>query len=397
MRILQLCYKPPVPPVDGGTMAMNSITQGLLNAGHSVRVLSLSSEKHPLRNDDIDPLYLKRTELRCVQVDLSIHPVSAAVALLCGESYNIKRFDTPEFHSLIRQTLESEVFDIIHVESIFLTPYLSTIRQYSKAPVVLRAHNVEHRIWQQIVKNTKRSLKRWYLKKLALALRVYELEHINDYDGIVCITRDDADIFKQEGCRRPITDIPFGININPLDDSQGDPYTLFHIGAMDWKPNVEAIRWFIDEVWPRAKKEMPQLRLHLAGRKMPEELMNLQLEGVTVEGEVPSATRFMVDKQINIVPLRAGSGLRIKIVEAMSLGKTVIATSTAASGIKYTDGEDILIANTPDQFVDQIRQCVNNSNLCHRIGRNAYQLACDNYSIENVTTKLTDFYNKLIH
>ena len=393
MKILQLCYKPPVPPVDGGTLAMYSVAQGLLAAGHSLKILSLCSDKHPLLTDRIEPLFLQQTALETSFVDLSVHPLDAAVALLCGESYNVRRFDNPQFHKLIERTLADSDFDIIHVESIFLTPYLTTIRKHSAAPVILRAHNVEHRIWQQLASECRNPFKRWYLKKLALALRIYELEHINDFNGIVCITEDDAQAFRNEHCRRPITAIPFGIDVKPLHDAKADPFALFHIAAMDWQPNIDAVSWFLDSIWPLAKKEIPQLKLYLAGRKMPDSLKKLSSDSVNIVGEVPDAARFMADKQINIVPLKSASGLRIKIIEAMAHGKTVIATTTAAKGIDYTDGNNILIADTPAQFIKQIKLCTDNPQFAHQIGLNAHQFAQNHYSIDAVTSKLTDFYN----
>lgn len=395
MKILQLCNKPPYPPVDGGTLAMNSVTQGLIANGHSVRVLSVCSDKHPVRLGPQDAAYKDATGFESVYVDLSIHPIDAAVSLLCGESYNVKRFISREFEARLAELLQSEKFDIVHVESIFLAPYLPTIRKHSDAKVVLRAHNVEHRIWKQVASTTRNPLKRWYLKKLALALRAYELEQINCFDGVVCITSNDADIFCNEGCRKPITDIPFGIDIEPIDNVDAEPDTLFHIGSMDWRPNEEGIRWFLKEVWPLIHKEMPSVRLFLAGRKMPDDLMRLQAEGVVVVGEVPDASYFIASKQINIVPLMAGSGIRVKIIEAMSLGKTVITTSIGAAGINYKDGENLLIADTPQEFVSQIRKCISDTDFNQRIGRNARNLILEEYSNKTLTQRLAEFYNKI--
>ena len=94
MKVLQLCNKPPYPPVDGGTLAMNSITQGLLEAGCEVRVLSLCSDKHPVLESRIPDSYRQATHFEAVHVDLSLHPLDAGVAMLCGESYHVKRFES---------------------------------------------------------------------------------------------------------------------------------------------------------------------------------------------------------------------------------------------------------------------------------------------------------------
>ena len=395
MRVLQLCYKPPYPPVDGGTLAMNSITQGLLSSGCEVRVLSMESDKHPADTGRMPEEYLQQTRFKSVYVDLSVRPLDAAVALLCGKSYNVKRFESKDFECCLAEILQSEQFDVIHVESIFLTPYLPTIRKHSNAAVVLRAHNVEHRIWRQMADDERNPLKRWYLKKLALALRQYELGHLNDYDGVACISAADADTFRSLDCRKPLTDIPFGIDVEPVDNVDPEPDTLFHIGSMDWRPNEEGVRWFIREVWPLMHSELPQLRLFLAGRKMPDDLMALQVDGIRVVGEVQDASYFMASKQLNVVPLLAGSGIRVKIIEAMALGKVVITTSVGASGIDCTDGVNLLIADTPRQFVDQVRRCIESPELCSEIGRNARGLILEKYGNEALTKRLLGFYNKI--
>ena len=397
MKVLQLCIKPPYPPVDGGALAMNSITQGLLAQNCEVRVLSVCSDKHPVDRQRMTDEYRERTRFEAVYVDLRLHPLEAAVALLCGESYHVKRFESDEFEQRLADILRNETFDIIHVESIFLTPYLPVIRRLSQASVVLRAHNVEHQIWQRTAAQTSNPLKRWYLKQLALTLRTYELEHINDYDGVVCITRPDAQYFQANGCRRPVTDIPFGIASPELADNVGvEENTLFHIGSMDWMPNEESIRWFLREVWPMLHRELPQVRLYLAGRKMPRDLMELQTDGVTVVGEVPDANYFIASKQINIVPLLSGSGIRVKIIEAMSIGKPVVTTTIGAQGIDYTDDENLLIADTPADFVRQISRCVNDKDFCQRIGQNAFNLIATHYDNDALAQRLLAFYQRLL-
>ena len=380
MKVLQLCNKPPYPPVDGGTMAMNSITQGLLQAGCEVRVLTVESDKHPLRRDQLPADYVR--------------PLSAAVAMLCGESYHVKRYRSEAFAAKLRQVLQADRYDVVHVESIFLTPYLPLIRRYSDAKVILRAHNVEHLIWRRVAESTRHGLRRWYLKHLSLTLRAYELEHIGDYDGVVCITRNDADYFRANGCRRPIVDIPFGVEIEELPNVEAEPASLFHIGAMDWMPNRESIQWMLDEVWPVVHREVPQARLYLAGRKMPERWMRADIEGVNVVGEVPDAMHFIASKQINVVPLLSGSGIRVKIIEAMSVGKAVVTTTVGAQGIDYTDGENLLIANTPQEFAQQIKRLVDDPGYCSRVGQAAARLVAEHYDGRRLAARLTDFYQK---
>lgn len=394
MKVLQLCNKPPYPPVDGGTMAMNSITQGLLNHGCEVKVLTVATDKHPVRTEQLPDDYRQRTSFESVYIDLGVKFFPALGAMLTGESYHVQRYISNAFATKLREILCAEQFDIIHVESIFLTPYVELIRRYSKAKVILRAHNVEHLIWKRIATSCRNPLRRWYLKHLSLTLRAYELEHLSDYDGIVCITRNDADRFLADGCRRPVVSIPFGVNPPqsvPVDEEDN---SLFHIGAMDWMPNKESIQWMLDEVWPVIHAQVPRAKLYLAGRKMPEAWMRTTIPGVTIVGEVPDAAEFISGKKINVVPLLSGSGIRVKIIEAMSMGKTVITTTVGAQGIDYTDGEDLLIADTPQQFADQVRRCLNDDAFCRTVGQNAAALIARQYNVDMLTDQLIGFYNK---
>ena len=394
MKVLQLCNKPPYPSVDGGTMAMNSITQGLLRAGCEVKVLTVATDKHPLDLDLLPEDYRKATAIEGVYVDLGVRAIPAAVAMLCGESYHVKRYRSEAFAQKLAEVLQKETFDVIHVESIFLTPYVPLIRKYSDARVILRAHNVEHLIWKRVSQSTRHGLKRWYLKHLSLTLRAYEMEHLNDYDGVVCITRNDADYFKANGCRKPITCIPFGVEPEEIGDLEPEPNSLFHIGAMDWMPNRESIAWLLDEVWPVVHREVPQARLYLAGRKMPERWMNAAIDGVSVVGEVPDAMRFIAGKQINVVPLLSGSGIRVKIIEAMSVGKAVVTTTVGAQGIDYVDGENILIANTPDEFAACIKRLLSDADYCRSVGEAARRLVAEEYDVAGLTAKLLKFYEE---
>ena len=397
MKVLQLCSKPPYPPVDGGTLAMNSITQGLLAAGCEVRVLAMCSEKHPVLEDRIPDDYRRATRFEAVFVDLRLHPLDAGVAMLCGDSYHVRRFESKAFAARLAQVLQEETFDIVHVESIFLAPYVPVIRRHSNAPVILRTHNVENQIWRRIAMSERNCCKRWYIKHLALTLRAYEREHVNDFDGVVSITNNDADYFRSEGCRKPIVTIPFAINPAPPASQPEEPNTLFHLGSMDWLPNQEGVRWFLDKVWPLVHSRMPSLTLHLAGRRMPDDLLALQLPGVHMVGEVPDAMQFIASKQINVVPLLSGSGIRVKIVEAMAAGKAVVTTTCGAQGIPYVDGQHLLIADTPEQFAAQIERCVADPSMRLLLGTNARRLVADTYSTELLTRNLIAFYEKYLN
>lgn len=397
MKILQFCYKPPFPALDGGSMGMHYVTEGLINNGHEVKVLSFHSKKHPCRVDKLPEEYTEKTHFETVFVDLDIKLLPALVAYLCGESYHVKRFINDQMKRKLVEVLKGEDFDIIQVESIFLTPYLPIMRRFSKAKIVLRAPNIEHKIWERIYKATKTPFKRGYIKHLAMTLKYYELNHINDYDAVSPVTEVDAEYFRENGLRKKCKGIPFGMNPPELlSDVLEEKNTIFHIGSMNWHPNEQGIKWFLEECWDKIRQTTPNVQAYFAGRYMPNWLKNTSIEGVHIVGEVEDSIRFMTSKQIMVVPLLSGSGIRIKIIEAMSIGKTVIATTIAAEGIMYENGKNIIIANTAEEFASAVKYCVENPDKCKSIGEEAYKLIAERYSNDQVVNQLVTLYKEII-
>lgn len=220
---------------------------------------------------------------------------------------------------------------------------------------------------------------------------------INKYDAIATITDVDLNIFRQHGCRIPIIHVPFGINmLNYKVDTSATIYpSVFHIGSMDWMPNIEGIRWIIEKVWPQVIQRRPDLKLFLAGKNMPQWLVELKTKNVEIVGEVSDAHSFIRSNSIMIVPLFSGGGMRIKIIEGMALEKTIISTSIGAEGILYEDGKQILIADTEDEFVDAIIKCASDMNFAKQLGLNARQLIAKKYDNTIICGQLSQFYKDL--
>lgn len=193
-----------------------------------------------------------------------------------------------------------------------------------------------------------------------------------------------------------MTDIPVGVDeISEPIVEMTKPVGLFHLGSMDWMPNLEAIEWFLNDVWPDVKKAVPDMKLNLAGKSMPQWLMNSPDHNIETLGHIKDAKQYMNDNGIMIVPLLSGSGMRVKIIEGMALGKVIISTSIGAEGIEYEHGKDIFIADTPNEFVDAIVTCSSDIELCNTVGRNAKELVRTKYDNLIISEKLIDFYKSL--
>ena len=375
---------------------MNSIITGLLEAGHQVKILAVNSEKFNVKESDIPEEYKKKTGIELIDVDLSIRPLKAFLNLFTKRSYHVERFISKEFRDRLIELLEKEQFDVVQLEMLYMTPYVADIRAHSKAMIVLRAHNVEHKIWERIAKETKFFLKRWYISHLTKTLKEYELNALETVDGIAAITRKDAAFFRKY-CSKPIIDIPYGVypeEFTPKSEIEGKP-KFYHIGSMNWMPNEEGIRWFIDEVLPKTVEKVPGFVYHLAGRNMPEWLTTLNDPHVNVIGEVPDAKAFVSDHDVAIVPLLSGSGIRIKIIESMAMGKTVITTRVGAEGILYDEEVNIIIAENKAKMVEAIRSINENPQIAVRIGQAARKLIEETYDNRKIIARLLMFYEQI--
>jgi len=397
LNILFICNKSPWPPHEGGPIAMNNLIEGTLAAGHSVKVLAINTNKYKVDPVNIPNSYKEETNIELVYIDLGIKPIKAFLNLFTGKSYHVERFISDSFREKLEEVLSKQKYDIVQIETLFMSPYIDTIRKKSFASIVLRAHNIEHLIWRRVASITKNPLKKAYLVHLAKTLEKYEKTVLNEYDGIIPISSKDEEFFKLESSK-PVKTISFGVNASKLKikKSTKPEHSLFHIGAMNWIPNEEGIRWFLDKVWPTILVDIPELKLYLAGREMPDWLTNLDLKNVIVVGEVPDAHEFINSHTISIAPLFSGSGIRIKIIESMALGRAVISTTIGAEGIDYSIGENILIADDAASYVDAIQKLYNNIELCNSIGKNASTLILEKHNNSKLIEKMVKFYHEIL-
>lgn len=396
MNILLLCNKSPYPPSEGGPMAMNSVIMGLIEAGHNVKVMAFNSDKYHVNVEDIPEDYRKKTRIEFIDINLKIKVAEALKNLLTNESYHVQRFISEAFKKRLIEVLKEEKFDIVQLEMIYMAPYIDVIREHSDAKIVMRMHNVEHKIWERIAKKTVFFAKRWYINHLARTLRDYEMKSLSKVDGIAAITLTDAAYFRRVTAT-PVIDLPFGVDIEKFDPvfEVGDKPTFYHIGSMNWMPNEEGIKWFLKNVWGDVVKRIPEAKLYLAGRNMPKWLLKKKKKNVEIVGEVPDAHEFVNKHNVAIVPLFSGSGMRIKIIESMALGKTVITTLVGAEGIQYTEFDNIIIADNVPKMVENICRLYKHPEEAEAIGLNARRLVEDLYDNKKIISRLEIFYDEI--
>lgn len=397
MRILQLMNKVPWPPKDGGAIACLNMTKGFSMLGHEVTVLSMNTSKHHVRIKDMPLDLRKKADFRLVEVPASINWFEAALNLLFSDMpYNAQRFISDEYTTELVKLLNEKKFDVIQLEGLYLCPYIPVIRQYSEARIAYRAHNIEYEIWERTAKLSE-GFRSKYLRNLSARIKKFEESYLNTYDLLIPITDRDGMILDELGNTKPRHTSQTGIDFASLVPTAKklEFPSLFHIGALDWAPNQEGLIWFFNLCWPVIHERHPEMKFYLAGRNAPDWFEKLiRKDGVVYLGEINDAYDFINSKAIMIVPLFSGSGMRIKIIEGMALGKPIVTTDIGTEGIPTENGKNILIANDVDQFVDAIDQLISDRELANRIGKSAIGFIQEKFDNLSQAEALIEFYKK---
>jgi polysaccharide biosynthesis protein PslH len=395
MKILQLCKKFPYPLKDGESIAVTHMSRAMRDLGCEITLLSMNTVKHYFDTNQLPDSFDHYKDIFYTEIDNRVKPLEAFFHLFRKGSYNINRFVCPAFSQMLEHILQEEHFDIVQLETLYLAPYIPVIRKHSKALIALRSHNVEHEIWQRMAENAPQGLKRWYLHHLAGKLEAYERGQLNQVDLLITMTQRDLTLFRSMGFRGEAIVAPIGMDAGlyqPVFSEPVDPTILGFIGSLDWMPNLEGLTWFLDEVWPLVRKLHSGARLQIAGRNMPASFRKRDIPGVEFLGEVRSAVKFINEHQILIVPLLSGSGMRVKILEGLFLGKTVITTSVGMEGIEARQGEEILLADRAEDFARGIALCLKDPEFARRIGRQAASFAANHFDNRKIALHVLQKY-----
>ena len=422
MHVLQICFRVPYPPHDGGAIAMYETARGLAGAGHRVTVLAVNTPKHHQPADALAHLG-PNVRLVPVDVDTRLSPLKALHNLLLTDRpYNVERFISPRLAETFKNLLLTQAIDVVHVEGTFVAWYVAVylareiaagrLPARAQLPLfVLRPHNVEYTIWEMLASRTSNPLKKWYLTKLAQRLRAFEHRMLPHFDALIAITEEDAGRFRAMYASLPaatrsvapaaptVAVMPASFDLRRLRPAPTapQPRTVFMLGSLNWLPNLEGVDWFLREVWPRAHAELPGLELHLAGSHPPESLTSRPAgqDNVFVHGFVESSTAFMAQYELMLVPLLSGGGMRVKVVEGLALGKAILSTTIGAEGIAAHDGENLLLRDAPAAWLQALRDYYHGRLPLAAIGRAAARTAHERYDTEQVTAQLVRLYEQL--
>ncbi len=399
MRILILANKLPYPPLDGGSIATLNMITGLKEAGNEMTVLSLNTRKHIFPVEKIPGELTGSIRFLSVDCDSSLRPVPMILNLIFSrKSYIAQRFNIREFRNRLRTLLEREKFDVVQLEGPYTGHYLDIIRTASKAAVSLRAHNVEHLIWQRKAVHEKSVFKRWYLNNMAARLKRFEMDVVTRCDCLVTISPLDEAYFCGNGYSRPSITIATGFKLEEYPGSAlPAEKNIFFIGALDWLPNQEGLTWFLENVFGELTAIVPDLMFHIAGRNAPGYFeKKLRDKNIVYHGEVEDAREFIQSFRVMVAPLFTASGIRIKILESMALCRPVVTTSVGVKGIPAENDRHILVADTPEMFKLQIISLLDDNSKATRLVSRARQVISQNFDTFELSNRLSRFFKEQV-
>jgi glycosyltransferase involved in cell wall biosynthesis len=398
VKVLIIGSRIPFPLHDGGAIATFNLLKGLTEIGIETTYISLNTLKHFADQQTIQTEFGFLKSIIPYKIDTKIRPLKALANLFSNASYNIERFYDSGFETLLIQHLQENTYDIVHFEGLFATPYIGAIKKQTNTPTLLRQHNIEYQIWERLATNEKQPIKKWYLKLLAKRMKRYELMVIQKFDRLVCIAETDEMVLQQFANSNKIETIPGGFILNATDLKVQTPIanSIYHIGSMEWLPNQQAMEWFHNFVWPKVIQQLPIAQFFMAGKNMPDSYQLWTTSNFKVMGEVKDAQAFAADKEILIVPLQSGSGIRMKTIEAMLMGKAVVTTSIGAQGLPIKNNEHCIIADTAEDFAKAIIDLLNDPQKTEQLGKAAQALMLNFYDNKKVSELWRKCYESML-
>ena len=433
MKILVVGNRVPWPLHDGGAIATYGMLRSLAENGAEVDFFSFNTKKHFAENAIIEK-YFGFCKVHLVSLDAGVKPLNALWNLLFGGSYHLERYDDLEAAVELYDLIQSSNYDCVMVEGLYSMPItLRVMKQMSvrpnnggmdvdprnsnetiqKEPIkwVYRSHNLEYQIWERLAISTPQPLKKWYLALQSKRLKRAEIDAWCRMDAIVPIVETDSLVI-----RTALTEIQ---QINQIDSGDSDsrqpkihvyqpgiaierpfafihqPMSLFHIGSMEWQANEQGVMWFLNKVWPLVLSAQPNAKFHLAGKGLSKQDPRFFQSGIVNHGEVSNAEDFMHEHGVMIVPIQAGSGIRIKTLEAMALGVPIVSTSIGAQGLTVMDDVEIKIADEPKEFAAAICTLLSSPAKSQEMTTQARKYVEMHHNLKRNTAELLGFLQSL--
>jgi glycosyltransferase involved in cell wall biosynthesis len=305
-------------------------------------------------------------------------------SLMAPLPYAIRKYCSSEMRNAIDRELRQRDYDVVVSDFLVASINLPTA---VPCATVLFQHNVESMIWLRQFQTQANRFKRAFLKTQWQKMLRYERETCRRFDAVVTVSEDDRERMRKEFGLTRVYDVPTGVDTTYFSPrgTAVDPVELVFTGSMDWIPNEDAVRYFADSILPFISREIPECKLTVVGRNPRAPVLLLQRSNprIKITGRVDDIREYVARAAAYVVPIRVGGGTRLKIYEAMAMGKPVISTSVGAEGLPVRDGEELLIADDPQEFAKAVVRVLRDPSLAKGLGERARAIVCEKFEWEH--------------
>lgn len=396
MRILQISPQISYPSDSGGRLGIYGITKSLSEKGHEITFVTYIKE-YP-KNE-----YIMELKKICkpvfIEWDTRNKLGGAFLNLFSSVPYNISKYYSKKLEIFLKEFLNKNEVDLVHIDHLHMAWAIDIIKKIKNVPVVLREHNLEMKIMKRFAEIEANLFLRLYSKLQYRKFQHYEPDLCKKFDCCIMITKEDEIALLDMSSEIKTKVIPAGVDskIFSFGNLNNKPQTLFHIGSLEWQPNYDGLIWFLSEIFPEIVSQFPNTKLYVYSKGTEKLVISKEISNnVIICGYVKDMWQEIIDKQILIVPLRIGSGMRLKIIEMLAAGKIVVSTSIGKEGIEVNDGQELLIADNRDEFVRMIKDIFNNKIDTKNITSKARSTMKQNYSWEKISNQFEKIYLDMI-
>ena len=404
MNILWLSHLIPYPP-KGGVLQRSYNLMKELSKYHKLYIICFSQKAlHPTdekRQHALDGLskiceIAGIFDIKSDQHQWGQH-VLALKSILTKDPYTVNWIKNPDVGLRIEKVIKENNIDLVHFDTVSWGAYLNNVSNCKK---VLNHHNIESHMMLRRASQESSYFKKLYYYQEGLKLRLYEKKICKHFDlNITCSTDDSARLL-EDSPGLLVDDIPNGVDLDyfhPIGCKQKRNSLIF-AGGMSWYPNVAAIEFFAKNVWPELIKEQPDTQMTVVGRNPPTWLKDFAEgeDGFTVTGFVDDVRPYIDSAAVYVCPINDGGGTKLKVLDALAMGKALVAHPIACEGIEVTDGENVLFATTPKEYIDNIILLFSDEQLRNQLGEHGRKLIEEKYSFTSIGAKLSNLYSSLL-
>ena len=395
MKILYISPKLPFPLDEGGKIAIFGEIKYLALKGHKIDLVTYSKITD---SDDSIKKVNEFCDIHFIDHSTENSFVGMFKNLFSDIPYNLSKYHSPKLMNFLKDYLNNNDVDIIQISNLHMGFVVDELRKYTSAKIILRQQNVEGQIMKRFFEMKKNPIVKNYAKLQYKRFLNYEADLCAKFDHVVFITQNDMDYLTEQNGTIKGSVIPAGIEKDYLNFTKEniEEFSMFHTGSLKWLPNLDSAKYFIESILPLIVNQEPKVKFYLYGGILPKsfEIPEQVKSNVIQKGFVDDLWGDLRNKSLAVVPLRVGSGMRLKVIELMASGNLIVTTSIGAEGIGAVNKEHLFVEDSPENFAEKCLELIRNRDEHLEIISNAKKFVLENYTWESIIEKFELIYKQ---